>query len=121
MEQFLSNVMTKERYISVAIVIIGAIIYVISINLIKNFIKKDENNPKLDKRKKTYLKLFKNILKYVLLIIVSVIILQINGVNVSSIIASLGVITVIVGFALQDALKDIIMGINIVMIDYLLV
>lgn len=118
MEQFLSNVMTKERYISVAIVIIGAIIYVISINLIKNFIKKNENNPKLDKRKKTYLKLFKNILKYVLLIIVSVIILQINGVNVSSIIASLGVITVIVGFALQDALKDIIMGINIVMNDY---
>ena len=49
-----------------------------------------------------------------LLIIVSVIILQINGVNVSSIIASLGVITVIVGFAL----KDIIMGINIVMNDY---
>ena len=47
-------------------------------------------------------------MKYVLLIIVSVIILQINGVNVSSIIASLGVITVIVGFALQDALKDII-------------
>ena len=118
MEQFLSNVMTKERYISVAIVIIGAIIYVISINLIKNFIKKNENNPKLDKRKKTYLKLFKNILKYVLLIIVSVIILQINGVNVISIIASLGVITVIVGFALQDALKDIIMGINIVMNDY---
>ena len=118
MEQFLSNVMTKERYISVAIVIIGAIIYVISINLIKNFIKKNENSPKLDKRKKTYLKLFKNILKYVLLIIVSVIILQINGVNVSSIIASLGVITVIVGFALQDALKDIIMGINIVMNDY---
>ena len=39
MEQFLSNVMTKERYISVAIVIIGAIIYVISINLIKNFYK----------------------------------------------------------------------------------
>lgn len=53
-----------------------------------------------------------------LLIIVSVIILQINGVNVSSIIASLGVITVIVGFALQDALKDIIMGINIVIDDY---
>ena len=118
MEQFLSNVMTKERYISVAIVIIGAIIYVISINLIKNFIKKNENNLKLDKRKKTYLKLFKNILKYMLLIIVSVIIFQINGVNVSSIIASFGVITVIVGFALQDALKDIIMGINIVMNDY---
>ena len=29
MEQFLSNVMTKERYISVAIVIIGAIILVV--------------------------------------------------------------------------------------------
>ena len=41
-----------------------------------------------------------------------------NGVNVSSIVASLGLITVIVGFALQDALKDIIMGINIVVNDY---
>lgn len=118
MEEFLLNIRTKEIYISVAIVIIGAIIYLISKKIIKRIITKNENNPKLDKRKKTYLKLFNNVLKYLLLIIVLVIILQVNGVNVSSIVASLGLITVIVGFALQDALKDIIMGINIVINDY---
>lgn len=118
MEKFLSNIITKEQYISVAIIIIGGIIYFLSKRIIKKIITKNENNPKLDKKKKTYLKLFNNILKYVLLIIVVILILQVNGINVSSIIASLGLISVIVGFALQDALKDIIMGINIVIDDY---
>ena len=44
--------------------------------------------------------------------------LQINGINVGSIVASLGLLSVIVGIALQDALKDIIMGVNIVIDDY---
>lgn len=118
MEEFLSNIMTKEKYISVAIIIIGIIIYFIFKKVIKKFITKNENNPKLNKRKKTYLKLLNSVLKYLLIIIIGVIILQVNGVNVSSIIASLGVITIVVGFALQDALKDIIMGINIIINDY---
>ena len=46
------------------------------------------------------------------------IILQINGVNVSSIIAGVGVVSVIIGLALQDALKDIIMGVNVLVDDY---
>ena len=118
MLDFLSNTMTKEKYISILIIIIGAIVYIFSKKIIKNFITKNENNPKLNKKEKTYLRLFNNILKYLLLIIVTILILQVNGVNVSSIIASLGLISVIVGFALQDALKDIIMGINIVIEDY---
>ena len=118
MNEFLSNITTKEKYISIAIIVVGAIIYIISKKVLKNIITKNENNPKLNKRKKTYLKLLNNILKYLLLIVVAVAILQVNGVNVNSIIASLGLISVIVGFALQDALKDIIMGINIVIDDY---
>ncbi|MBO5478901.1 MAG: mechanosensitive ion channel family protein [Clostridia bacterium] len=112
------SIMTKEKYISLAIIIIGSIVYFLSKKVIKKIIIKNENNSKLDKKKKTYLKLFNNVLKYLLLIIVIILILQVNGVNVSSIVASLGLITVIVGFALQDALKDIIMGINIVVNDY---
>lgn len=118
MEEFLLSIMTKEKYISLAIIIIGSIVYFLSKKVIKKIIIKNENNSKLDKKKKTYLKLFNNVLKYLLLIIVIILILQVNGVNVSSIVASLGLITVIVGFALQDALKDIIMGINIVVNDY---
>lgn len=118
MKEFLSNTMTKEIYVSLAIIIVGVIIYIFSKKIIKKIITKNENNPKLDKKKKTYLKLFNNILKYILLVIAFIVILQVNGINVTSIMASLGVISVIVGFALQDALKDIIMGMNIVIDDY---
>ena len=44
MEQFLSNVMTKERYISVAIVIIGAIITLIIFILGITLFVKGRNN-----------------------------------------------------------------------------
>ena len=49
------------------------------------------------------------ILAFMLLIIV----LQVNGVNVSSLVAGLGIVSVIVGFAFQDLLSDWINGITI--------
>jgi small conductance mechanosensitive channel len=50
-----------------------------------------------------------------------VIILSIWGVDVSAIVTSLGVVGVIGGLALQDALKDIIAGCNIILDDYFVV
>ncbi len=44
--------------------------------------------------------------------------MQLLGFNVSSLIAGLGVVSVIAGLALQDALKDIIMGFNIIVDNY---
>lgn len=41
-------------------------------------------------------------------------ILQVNGVNVSSVFAGLGILSAVVGLALQDMLKDIIMGVHII-------
>ena len=116
-ENFL-NILSKEKYLTIAIIIIGFILYFSSKKIIKKIIKDNENNPRLNKKKKTYLRLFNNILKYILVVIVIILILQINGINVSAVITSLGLISVIVGFALQDALKDIIMGINIIIDDY---
>lgn len=52
--------------------------------------------------------------KYVIIIFAAVTILQVNGVNVSSMITGLGVAGIVVGFALQDILKDVIMGMNII-------
>lgn len=49
------------------------------------------------------------ILAFMLLIIV----LQVNGVNVSSLVAGLGIVSVIVGFAFQDLLSDWINGVTI--------
>jgi small conductance mechanosensitive channel len=50
-----------------------------------------------------------------------VVILSNWGVDVTGIITSLGVVGVIGGLALQDALKDIIAGCNIIMDDYFVV
>lgn len=118
MNEFFSNIMTREKYVSIVIIIIGIIMYLLIKKIIKRIIKKSEHKSRLNRKKRTYLKLFNSILKYVLIIIIALLVLQINGVNVTSIMASLGLVSVIVGFALQDALKDIIMGINIVIDDF---
>ena len=44
--------------------------------------------------------------------------MQIYGVNVNSLVAGLGLVSVVVGLAIQDPLKDIITGVNIITDDY---
>lgn len=69
------------------------------------------------KRRKTLLSLIKNIVKYLIIIVMILALLNLYGINTSGILAGLGIVSVVIGFALQDALKDIINGLNI-MFDY---
>lgn len=50
-----------------------------------------------------------------------ILVLQVNGKNVNSILAGLGLISAIVGLALQDVLKDYLMGIHIIKDHYFMV
>lgn len=118
MQDLLFYITRKETLYSIGIVLIGGIVYLCCRKLIRRIIMKDEDKHRLSRKNKTYLKLFNNVLKYMLFLIVLILVLQINGVNVTSIVTSLGLLSVAVGFALQDALKDIIMGINIILDDY---
>ena len=70
------------------------------------------------KKRKTYLRMLRSIVIATLGIIAVLIVLQLFGVNVSSMLAGVGIVSIVVGFALQDALKDIIRGIEIVANDY---
>ena len=54
-----------------------------------------------------------SIAKIVVVLLVILIVLEINGVRVTSLIAGLGIAGAIVGLALQDLLKDILMGMQI--------
>ena len=54
--------------------------------------------------------LVSSIVKYVIAIIVILLILEVYGVNTSAILASLGVVGLVVGLALQDLIKDFIAG-----------
>lgn len=54
-----------------------------------------------------------SLLKYAMLILVILVVLANLGVNVTSLIAGLGILTAVLGLAFQDMLKDMIAGISI--------
>lgn len=118
MEKIISSINNNKLYISVIIAVIGIIIYQIIKKTINRILEKDKNKNKLDKKGKTVIKLFTNIIKYVIITIVGVLILQIYGVNVNSLVAGLGLVSVVAGLAIQDPLKDIVTGVNIITDDY---
>lgn len=65
-------------------------------------------------RIKTISKMLSSILRYVFLVLLLLVILAVLGVNVTSLLAGLGIATAIVGLAFQDMLKDFIAGIAII-------
>lgn len=114
------NIVTDRRiWISLIILVIILTLVKISGRLFKRKIKKLEEvqNPN-NKKRRTYLNLTKHIINYTIIILGIIFILQINGINVSSIFAGVGIVSIITGLALQDALKDIIMGFNIIVDNY---
>ena len=103
-----------KLFYSLVAVLIGLLIYAF---ITKVFINKIEI--KLSSKKyKTYVKLIKSINKYIIILIVVAAILKINGVNVSTMVTGVGIIGIIIGFAIQDALKDIIKGFDIISDSY---
>lgn len=103
---------------SLVIIVLSIIIY----KLVNILLLRGENS-KSSKRSanhkdKTFIRLVRNFMKYAFFIIVLLIILQINGVDVSSMIAGVGVLSIIIGFIVQDAFKDIIRGIDIISDNY---
>ena len=68
----------------------------------------------LTREKRSIIHMVICVIKYLLIGGTILLILQMNGVNVSSAVAGLGITSAIVGLALQDILKDVIMGVNII-------
>lgn len=54
-----------------------------------------------------------NLLQYVVIIVAIFVILTVNGIKVSGLLASLGIAATVVGLSLQDTFKDLFAGINI--------
>ena len=101
---------------SIIVIIISFILYLIINSII---ISKLEKHTVLKNNKThTYVKLIKSINRYLFIIITLFIILKINGVNITGMITGVGVLGIIFGFAIQDALKDIIKGIDIMTDSY---
>lgn len=83
------------------------------ITKIFNFRFKNVDNNK----KKMIRDLINNLMKYFIIIMSSLIILDIYGIDTKALITSLGVVGLVFGLAIQDVLKDFIAGITIIIED----
>ena len=111
----------RTKIISLAIIIIiGLFLIKIITNTTKRFIINGKDQFET-KRRNTIVKLINNIIKYFIYILMIIFILNSYGVDTKSIIASLGVAGVILGFALQSTVEDFVSGIAIIMDNYFVV
>lgn len=120
LEFLLSICKSPKFYVPVVTICITIVIINSSSKLVKKLINKNSNNFEIKKRN-TIVSLIENIVKYILVIIALLIILSAWGINISALITGLGIAGVVGGLAIQDALKDIIMGCNIIMDNYFIV
>lgn len=112
----LDKILVKEVIAPIIIVAASIIIYLICNRIIKKIFKlkiKRVNEAK----QKTIVSLVNNIIKYFIAAIALMMILEIYGIDTTSLVASLGVIGLVAGLALQDILKDFIVGISVVFED----
>ena len=115
-EFFVDNNLLIKLINSLLVIIIAFIIYKIISNIIEKTIER--NKIFTSKKSKTYIRLAKSINRYVIIIISLIAILRIYGIDVTSMLAGIGIISVIIGLAIQDYLKDIIRGSSIISDDY---
>ncbi len=116
-KNILENVWVQRGIWSFIVVAISGLIYF----LISRFLnKKEKANTKIlsQKKNKTFIRMLKSVIGYALGIVTVLMVLQIYGVDVSSMLAGVGIASIIIGFALQDALKDIFRGFDIITDNY---
>lgn len=107
----------KDKIVSSIIVVVISIILYNIINKILNS-RKGKFKFMISNKSETYIRMITSALRYVFIILTVLIVLQIYNVNVSGMLAGLGIAGIVIGLAIQDALKDIIRGFSILSDDY---
>lgn len=107
-------ILRKEIIGPIVIFIFAVLFYHILTRVTKKIFELKTN--RVDERKmKTVVSLVNNILKYLIIIIAILMILDIYGIQTSGLLTSLGIVGVVAGLAIQDILKDILSGSSIIL------
>lgn len=114
MKQFLDKILVKEIVAPIIIVFFSVVIYKLISKIIKKafIIKSKKVNIK---KHETLISVINNFIKYFILIVALLMILDIYGIDTKTLVTSLGVIGLVAGLAIQDLLKDIISGFSIIL------
>ena len=115
---FLKN---KTVYGPILTVLVCYIIYRLIKLTLYRILEKRKTDSYTDKRRRTVVELITNFLKVFFIIVVLLTILKIYNIDTTSIVASLGVASAVIGLAFQDTLKDVIAGVTIILENYFIV
>lgn len=116
-KDFLDNIWIRRIFWSAVVVVLNFLIYHV-IAKVLNAREKKVTRIMNNKKNKTVIHMLKSMVAGSLGIITALMVLQIYGINVNSMLAGVGIASIVIGFALQDSLKDIIRGFVIVSDDY---
>ena len=118
MEGILKIIFSKKVIVPFFVIVVAIFIYVVIHKIIKRTLINRTRNLRVgERRQKTIAGLIDNVAKYFIAIIALMMILDTYGVDTKSLIASLGILSLVAGLALQDILKDVIAGVGIIFED----
>lgn len=118
MMSIFNNIWVVRTIWSIVTIIICIIVYNIIVGMFGSRVSSGKIKFLSSKKGKTYFRMLRSIIRYIFIIITFLIILRIFGINITSMLAGVGIIGIIIGFAIQDALKDIIKGFDIISDNY---
>lgn len=115
---FFKDILNTQILNSIVVITVSILLYKIISYVLGKGEKKNNFKVFTGKRGKTYLKLIRSLIRYIFMLVTTLVLLQINGIDVSSALAGVGILGVIFGLAIQDWLKDIIRGSSILSDNY---
>lgn len=113
----IENIWVERGFWTAVVILFSLFIYRIVTRVLTSREKK-ASKIMSSKKNKTIIRMLKSIIAGALSIVTVLMVLQIYGVNVNSMLAGVGIVSIVVGFALQDSLKDIIRGFVIISDNY---
>ena len=115
---FFDNIIYSRILKSVVVVLLSIVMYKWTVYILNKSEEKSKLKVFSSNKGKTYVKLIRSIVRYFFMTITVLIILQINGINVNSVLAGVGILGAVFGLAIQDWLKDVIRGSSIISDNY---
>ena len=102
----------KNIFVSGIVVIVSILLYIIAAIIIGKITRREKK--KGNKRRTTLLILVRKIIKYVILVLCIVTILNVFKINTTALVTSIGAVSLVIGLAFQDLLKDMLVGMAII-------
>ncbi len=114
----LKIITSKLFYLPIIYIVVGVVIYKFIKKMVVALFNRQSRLIVNKKRYKTLLQIIVDGLKFIIILMVILSILTVYGVNVQSVLAGLGIVSVVIGLAFQDLFKDYIVGFSIIIEDY---